>query len=127
MLGELQLSEHVLGIGREDFLSRLAVEKREDQRHQALDDMGVAVTLEEKPRLAVAADDPTGLEPDLARATAHLVRLALRALRQGLEAAAKVDEIAIAIVPIVEELEIGKNVVDRLRHELWSSMLAHGI
>jgi len=53
------------------------------------------------------------LEPDLADATADLVGVVARALAQRLERAAELDDVAIAVLPVVEEGEIGADGFDR--------------
>src|SRR5690606_23480857 len=54
-----------------------------------------------------------GLEPDLARAAAHLVGLVARRIRQRRERAPELDHVAIAIVPLIENREILKDLVNR--------------
>ena len=53
-----------------------------------------------------------GFQPDLADAAAHLGGLVAIALRHRRQRAAELDDIAVAILPIVEELEIRDNLVN---------------
>jgi hypothetical protein len=74
-------------------------------------------------RIAVAAKMQNGLagrvvadfafEPDLADAAANLVGVVMRGLAQRLERSAEFDDVAITILPVVEEGEIGADGVDR--------------
>ncbi len=82
---------------------------------EAAYDMGVAVALEGQHRTGGAVAFYMGEQPDLAGAAAHFVGLAVGAFRQRLQRAAKLDDIAIAVVPLIEQREILNDVVDR-RH-----------
>jgi hypothetical protein len=59
----------------------------------------------------VAAD--FAFEPDLADAAANLVGVVVRGWAQRLERSAELDDVAIAILPLVEEGEIGADRFDR--------------
>src|SRR5215467_4588830 len=53
-----------------------------------------------------------GVEPDLARAALDLVGIAMRRLRQRRQFAPQLDQIAIAIVPVVQDRKIADDLVN---------------
>src|SRR5512144_778348 len=73
--------------------------------------MGVAVAAIIDARLALAAIDALG-EPHLADAAIHLVLGRMLFLRQRLQRAAELDDVAVAVVPLVQKLEIFPDLVD---------------
>src|SRR5262245_10981844 len=73
--------------------------------------MGVAVAAIVNARLAVAAVNAFG-QPHLADAALHLVLRRMLFLRQRLQRAAELDDIAVAVVPLVQQLEIVPDFVD---------------
>src|SRR5712671_6136587 len=76
--------------------------------------MGVAVAEEFKHgAAAVLRRIRVAHEPDLAGATLHFVRFASRRVRQRRELAAELDNIAIPVIPAVENFEVAQNLVDR--------------
>src|SRR6185503_1705832 len=70
--------------------------------------MRVAVADEAEARDGAAAID-VGREPHLADAALHLVGGGAVVLGQRRKLAAKLDDVAVAILPIVEQLEIGED------------------
>src|SRR4029079_6914489 len=111
MLLEMQQPEYMRRVDADDVLSRLAGVEREENRDQATHDMGVAVPDEAQSRAAAIRID-FGREPDLAHAALHLVRCPALALAQGLTPAPALDDAAIAVLPVVEELEVGADLVE---------------
>ena len=63
--------------------------------------------LSDRPAGAVRAH--LGLEPDLAGAALHLVASLRAALRNRRKRAAELDDVAVAVVPLVEQREIVEN------------------
>ena len=80
-------------------------------RDQAAHDVGVAVAAEVQHGLGPGRLDAP-LEPDLARAAAHLVGIVVRLRRQRRQHPAELDDVAIALVPVVQELEVRDDLVD---------------
>src|SRR5579862_379335 len=68
--------------------------------------MRIAVALERQHRTARAVRPHRGIEPDLAGATLHFVDIVVRGSRQRREIPPQLDQVAIAIVPILEVREI---------------------
>src|SRR6478672_5908426 len=69
--------------------------------------MGVAVALEDEARRGpVGRAIDLSREPDLTGAAANSVRLRSRRFRQRRQGAAEPDHVAIAVLPVVEELEV---------------------
>src|SRR5215203_4226515 len=82
--------------------------------------MGVAVAVKSKDRTAAAIRFDGRREPHLAGAAPHLVGFVARGLRQWRQGAAKLDQIAVAVVPLLQEIEILNDLVDRrLFHALY--------
>src|SRR5262245_36100103 len=111
MLLEPELAEPLAGVDAQDVLRRLARIQRKQNRNQAADDVGVAVADKGKARLAAALLD-TGGEPNLADAALHLVRGGVFRLGQGRKPAAELDDVAVAILPVAEKVEIGQDLVE---------------
>ena len=104
--------EHRKGVGGQDLARALAGIEREEDRDQPAHDVGVAVALEGQRRAVGAVRLHVGHQPDLAGAAAHLVGLGVRRLGERRQVASELDHIAVAIVPLVEQLEILNDVVD---------------
>src|SRR6185503_114326 len=85
--------------------------------------MGVAVAVEGQKRAGGAIALDMSDQPHLARATAYFVGLDMRGLRQRRQIAAEFDDVAIAVVPLLEQREILDDVVDR-GHNVWASLSA---
>src|SRR5262249_48828610 len=73
--------------------------------------MRIAVADKAQAWSAVAGID-TGSKPHLAHAALHLVGVVPVALRQWLKLAPQLDHVAVAILPIFEESEIGDDLVE---------------
>ena len=109
---EIEPVEDRFGIGGEDFARRLVVEERQGDRDETADDERVAVADEMEDGAAVPLLAAGG-EPHLTGAAANLVRLNSISIWQGRELPPKLDDIAIAVFPIVEKLEIRDCLVHR--------------
>src|SRR5829696_45342 len=77
--------------------------------------MGIAVAAEAQHGFAVRSLDEA-LEPHLARATHDLVPIVMRFVGQRRHHAPELDQIAVALLPVLEELEIREDLVKRCRH-----------
>src|SRR6476619_988109 len=76
--------------------------------------MGVAVALEDEARRGpVGRAIDLSREPDLTGAAANSVRLRSRSSRQGRQGAAELDHVAIAVLPVIQELEVREDVLER--------------
>src|SRR4029077_16825810 len=76
--------------------------------------MGVAVALEDEARRGpVGRALDLGREPDLTGAAANSVRLRSRRFRQWRQGAAELDHVAIAVLPVIQELEVREDVFER--------------
>src|SRR5262249_18702080 len=112
VLAEAEFLEYGERVGRKNFLRRAAGKKRQHDRDQAAHDMGVAVAAIIDARLAVVSIDAFG-QPHLADAALHLVLRRMLLLRQWLQRATEFDDIAVAVIPLVQQLEIVPDFVDR--------------
>ena len=112
MLGEAEFGEDRHGIGCDDVLRSVAGIERKRQRHQSAHDMGVAVAAKRQDETILRFLRDPRFEPNLAGAAAHLIGVIIGVLVQGLERAAKFDEIAVAILPFVQEFEIADDLLD---------------
>src|SRR6516164_5390361 len=74
--------------------------------------MGIAVAGKSQHWTARAVRANSGVEPDLARAALDLVGIAMRRLRQRRQFAPQLNQIAIAIVPIVQDRKIADDLVN---------------
>src|SRR5680860_156449 len=111
MLVEMQLAEPLGGIDARDLLGRLARVEGEKDRDKSPDDMSVAVADKGQARDATAPVDACR-KPDLADAALHLVGGGAMLLGQGLQPPPKLDHVAVAVLPIVEELEVGEDLLE---------------
>src|SRR4029077_4888363 len=76
--------------------------------------MGVAVALEDEARRGpVGRAIDLGREPDMTGAAANSVRLRSRRFRQRRQGAAELDHVAIAVLPVIQELEVREDVLER--------------
>ena len=114
MLVQVQQAQSLTGIDAHDLVGRLARVERKQDCDQAAHDMRVAVADKAQAR-DVAAPIDMGREPDLADTALHLVGGGAILVRQRLELAAKLDHVAVAVFPIVEQLEIGKDLFEARR------------
>ncbi len=102
------------------FFRVLAGVQREQHRDQPAHDMGVAVAVESQHRTVAAIRLDGRREPHLAGAAPHLVGVVAGGFRQRRQRAAKLDQIAVAVVPLLQQLEILNDLVDRrLFHALY--------
>src|ERR1700731_3470440 len=76
--------------------------------------MGVAVALKDEARRGpVGRPIAPGREPDLTGAAANSVRLRSRRFRQRRQGAAELDHVAIAVLPVIQQLEVREDVFER--------------
>src|SRR6476619_2855045 len=61
----------------------------------------------------VGRDVDLSREPDLTGAAANSVRLRSRRFRQWRQGAAELDHVAIAVLPVIQELEVREDVLER--------------
>jgi hypothetical protein len=115
MLFETQFAEDAESVGRQDFLRRTVGIERDGDRHQTANQMGIAVAAIMQKDASVGGVARFALKPDLTDAAAHLIDVVMGGLVERLERASQFDDIAIAILPLVEEGEIGANGVDRMQ------------
>src|SRR6476646_6720436 len=114
VLGQLETPEHHLRIDPNDLVRAPARVDRKEDGDQPAHDMGVAVALE-----AEAQRGPGGgaidlsREPDLTGAAANFVRLRSRSSRQWRQGAAELDHVAVAVLPVIQELEVREDVLER--------------
>jgi hypothetical protein len=87
------------GVNGENLLWRPIREKRDGDRDQPADELRVAVAAIVQDRLAVGARSHFAFQP-------HLVAFIVGRVAKGLEGMTEFDDIAIAILPIVEGGEI---------------------
>src|SRR4051812_15354034 len=78
--------------------------------------MGVAVAEIAQHWFAGAVAGKFSRQPDLARATLHLVGGGMLGLRHRIERAAEFDDIPVAVVPILQQRKIVPDFVDRRHH-----------
>jgi hypothetical protein len=116
MFGKAEIAENRRGIERDDLPRRTPRKEREDEGDEAAHDQRVAVAAKRQHRRAGGVMDAARIQPDLADAAAHAIFFGAGGLRQWLQRAAKLDQIAIAILPIVEKFEIADDLVDIRRH-----------
>ena len=111
MGGEAQLLEDIHGVGFHDLAGRTIGIDGQHQAHEPAHDMGVAVAAKGQHGFC-ARPIHGGLHPDLAGAASDLVVLIMGSFGQWLQLAAKFDEVAIAIFPLVEQVEVSDDVGD---------------
>ena len=76
-------------------------------------DMGVAVALEAEHGSALGQAPRLGCEPHLSGAAADLVSVRAVGLGEGGEAPAELDHVAVAVLLVVEEREVGADRIER--------------
>ena len=113
MLLEAEFAERRQGVRGDDLLGRAVGEKRDRDRDQPAHEMRIAVAAKVQNRLAGRVPTGVAFEPNLADAAANLVGVVVRGLAQRLERAAELDDVAIAVLPFLEEGEIGADGFDR--------------
>src|SRR6185312_14307813 len=116
MLIEAERSKNRLGIDGKDLAGALAGIEGEQDGHQATHDVGIRIAL--KPHDGIRTFAALGKEPDLANAALHPVRVVTRLIRKRWQRFTEFDDIAVAILPIIEEGKVVANGLDRRRHRL---------
>ena len=89
--------------------------QREQDRNQAAHDMRIAIAAKFQHGSACAVRADVRGEPDLTGAAAYFIGLGMLGFRHWFERAANFDQVAITIVPIVEQREVIRDLV--YRHE----------
>ena len=74
--------------------------------------MGITIAGKSQHWAARAVRANRGVEPDLARAALNLVGIAMRRRRQRRQFAPQLNQIAIAIVPVVQDRKIADDLVN---------------
>src|SRR5262249_17354479 len=111
MFAQTHAFEQFDGIGVQDLPCALARIDSEQDRNQSAHDMGIAVAGKSQHRAADTIRAHSGIEPDLAGAALNLVGIAMRRLRQWRQFAPQLDQIAIAIVPVVQDRKIADDLL----------------
>ena len=106
MLLQTQRAKGAQCVDGENLLWRPIREKRHRDRDQPAHQVRVAVAAIVQDRLAVSAPSRLAFQPYLTDAAPHLVDFIVGRLAQWLERMTEFDDIAIAILPIVEGGEI---------------------
>jgi hypothetical protein len=113
VLGQLETPEHHLHIDPNDLVRAPARVDRKEDGDQPPHDMGVAVALEAEARRGPGGGAiDLGREPDLTGAAANFVRLRSRRFRQQRQGAAELDHVAIAVLPVIQKLEVREDVLE---------------
>ena len=110
---EPQFAEHGECVGCEDLLGASVIEQSESHRHEAPHEMGIRIASEmqgigEAVRRGAVLDDP-----NLAYAAPDFVDLRPFRVAQRLQRAAELEDITIAVLPIIEDGEIIADGVER--------------
>src|SRR6476620_1436159 len=111
MFLEMQAAEHSGGVDVEDGIGGLARIEGEQDGDQPSDDVGVAVADKAQARYAVVWTDSGG-EPHLTHAALHFVGGVPLGLGQGRQSPAELDDVAIAILPVLEKIKIGNDLIE---------------
>src|SRR5262249_21087990 len=102
-----------MGVNRKDPRRRLAGIKGKQKSDEPAHDMCVAVAFQIEDGAPFVLTGNLGLEPHLARAAAHLVLVAIGSRVQRIETAAKLDEVAVAVLPLVQIIKILDDLIER--------------
>lgn len=113
MLFEAEFAEGRYRVSRENGFGRAVGEQRYGDGDEPADEVRVAVAAKMEDRAPLIVLARLALEPDLADAAAHLVDVVVRRFGQRLERTAELDDVAVAILPLVEEGEIVTDGVNR--------------
>src|SRR5262245_32355200 len=116
MFTEPELGKHGPGIRAQDLLGRAALVERKQNGDQAAHDVGIAVTLKAEDGGFAGSGAAFAGKPNLAGAAAHPIGLGAQGLGQWRQGSAKLDDITVAVLPVIEERKVGPDAVDR--HEL---------
>ena len=111
---ETELLQDGFGVDRQDLGSAFARIEHHHDGDETAHDMRIGIADEFDDRIGVAVE--RAFQPYLADAAPDLVGGIARRFRIGLQVASKVNDIAIAIFPIIEKIEISNNVVNCLCH-----------
>ena len=104
MLVESQGAQSLLCINGQDFRRSVAGIKRQHDRDQAAHDMSIRIA--EEDQFGIVAVAARRMQPDLADAAGNLVHIIARMLGVGCESAAEFNDVAVALLPIIEEGEV---------------------
>src|ERR1700758_5187068 len=74
--------------------------------------MGIAIAGKSQYWAARAVRAHGGIQPDLARAALNLVGIAMRRLRQRRQVAPQLNQVAITIVPVVQDRKIARDLAN---------------
>src|SRR6516165_5146128 len=122
MFAQTHAFEQFDGIGVQDLPGAFARIDGEQDCNQSAHDMGIAIADKSQHWAARAVRAHSGVEPDLARATLNLVGIAMRRLRQRRQFAPQLNQIAIAIVPVVQDRKIAEDLLN-VSHCVQARML----
>jgi hypothetical protein len=106
MLLQTERLKSAQGVDGENLLWRPIREERDRDRDQPANDVRVTVAAIMQDHLAVGARSRLAFQPYLTDAAPHLVAFIVGRLAKRLEGMTEFDDIAIAILPIVEGGEI---------------------
>ena len=112
MLLETQFAKETKRIRRQDFASAAIRIEGKGDCDKAAHEMGIAVAPIVQHFFARRIDALAELQPHLADAAANLVRIIVGGLVQGLERAAELEDIAIAVFPIVEKGKVAADGIE---------------
>src|SRR5262249_8744275 len=101
MLGEPEFGKHGAGIRVEDLLGRAALVEGKKDGDEAAHDVGVAVALKAEDSRCAGSRAGLAGKPNLAGAAAHPVGLRAQSLGQWRQGPPKLDDIAVAVLPVV--------------------------
>src|SRR6266700_3506337 len=90
-----------------------AGENREQNGDESAHDVGIAVAREGEHGSARTIRMHAGCEPNLAGAALDLVRFGTLPLRERAQAAAEFDDIAVTVVPLLEQRKVVEDLVER--------------
>src|SRR5436190_23903423 len=112
MFAQTDAFEQFDGIGVQDLSCALARIESEQDCNQSAHNMGITIAGKSQHWAARAVRAHSGVEPDLARAALNFVGMAMRRLRQRRQFAPQLNQIAIAIIPVVQDREIANDLVN---------------
>src|SRR6185437_2296126 len=110
-------SEQRFRVDLQNILRALAGIKRNQNSDESSHDVRITVAVEYEHRSAGAVRFHMREEPHLAGAALHLVGFDVRVFRHWRERAAKLDHVAVTVVPLIEQREIVDNLVNVHRAE----------
>src|SRR4051812_2745395 len=115
VLPEPQVLEHLERVRVQDGLRLLPGIQRDQEGDEPFGNMRVAVGLEVQHGPGPAARH-VDVEPDLALAAGHKLMVAMRLGGQRRQHAPELHHVLELLVPLLEELEIGQDIVDGRQH-----------